>query len=453
MGTFASFEHFPPNVGIVAEEVYFPRQFVSQEELEKHDGVSTGKYTIGLGQTKMGFCTDVEDINSICLTVVQNLVEKYGIDFKDIGRLEVGTETIIDKAKSVKTVLMQLFEESGNFSVEGIDTTNACYGGTSALFNAVNWVESSSWDGRYALVVAGDIAIYARGSARPTGGSGVVAMLIGPHAPLALERGMRATHCEHSWDFFKPDLSSEYPIVDGPLTVACYLKALDKVYAKFLAKMEKSVGRPLSIDDFDYFAFHSPYTKLVVKSIARLAFNDFLRNPDSPKYETVQQYRGLLLDDTYTNKEVEKSFISLTKTLFAEKVERSLLLARQLGNMYCGTVYGGLASLVYQSSDEELAGKRIVLFSYGSGFAASMFSITVDGSTSSIRDKLCLIERLKSRTQVEPAVFDDVMKLREDTHNQRNYCPVSSVCDSTVFPGTYVLSKVDDKFRRSYKRV
>ena len=29
-------------------------------ELEKFDGVSTGKYTIGLGQTKMSFCDDRE---------------------------------------------------------------------------------------------------------------------------------------------------------------------------------------------------------------------------------------------------------------------------------------------------------------------------------------------------------------------------------------------------------
>lgn len=43
--------------------------------------------------------------------------------------------------------------------------------------------------GRYALVVCGDIAVYATGNARPTGGAGAVAMLVGPNAPLALERG------------------------------------------------------------------------------------------------------------------------------------------------------------------------------------------------------------------------------------------------------------------------
>lgn len=44
------------------------------------------------------------------LTVVNSLLEKYGIDPKQIGRLEVGSETVIDKSKSIKTFLMQIFE-------------------------------------------------------------------------------------------------------------------------------------------------------------------------------------------------------------------------------------------------------------------------------------------------------------------------------------------------------
>ena len=59
---------------------------------------------------------------------------------------------------------------------------------------------------RFALVVASDSAVYARGAARPTGGAGAVALLIGPHAPLIMERGLRASHVAHAFDFFKPDL-------------------------------------------------------------------------------------------------------------------------------------------------------------------------------------------------------------------------------------------------------
>ena len=69
------------------------------------------------------------------------LVKKSGISYSDIGRLEVGTETLLDKSKSVKTALMRLFEESGNSDVEGVDSTNACYGGTAALFNCINWAK------------------------------------------------------------------------------------------------------------------------------------------------------------------------------------------------------------------------------------------------------------------------------------------------------------------------
>lgn len=62
-------------------------------------------------------------------------MEKYNVDPKKIGRLEVGTETLIDKSKSTKTVLMQLFKEYGNHDIEGVTSINACYGGTAALFN------------------------------------------------------------------------------------------------------------------------------------------------------------------------------------------------------------------------------------------------------------------------------------------------------------------------------
>lgn len=196
------------DVGILEIEIYFPNQYVEQSELEEHDNVSKGKYTIGLGQQKMAFCNDREDIHSLCLTVVQRLLEKNNIgnntficckqigfmstfftDYEEIGRLEVGTETILDKSKSVKTVLMQLFKPSGNTDIEGVDTTNACYGGTAALFNAINWIQSQFWDGRYAIVVAGDVAVYPPGPARPTGGAGAVAMLVGPKAPITFNKG------------------------------------------------------------------------------------------------------------------------------------------------------------------------------------------------------------------------------------------------------------------------
>ena len=141
--------HRPSSVGILACELYIPPLYVEQSALETYDNVSKGKYTIGLGQQRMSICSDHEDICSLCLTVLTRLLDETGVHPQQIGRLDVGTETLIDKAKSIKTVLMQLFVDHDNTAVEGVDNVSACYGGTAAIFNAIHWIESSFWDGRY----------------------------------------------------------------------------------------------------------------------------------------------------------------------------------------------------------------------------------------------------------------------------------------------------------------
>lgn len=453
---------WPQDVGIISIEVYFPSQFVEQSDLEAFDKVSSGKYTIGLGQGRMGFCSDREDINSLCLTVVERLIDKNNISYSDIGRLEVGTETIIDKSKSTKTVLMQLFEESGNTDIEGVDTTNACYGGTSALFNAVNWIESSSWDGRYALVVAGDIAVYASGSARCTGGAGAVAMLLGAHAPLVFDRGVRSSHMQHVYDFYKPDMSSEYPTVDGKLSIQCYLHALDVCYQRYTAKAVAAglCDQQSPIDTAHGFLFHSPYCKLVQKSFARIFLNDFLKDQKpnfQDRYNGLEAFREIKLEDTYFDKSVEVAAVNASKNHFEQKTKPSLLLANQVGNMYTPSLYGGLASFINSHSLESISGKRVVLFSYGSGLASSMFSLKFTDNKAPGSSLLKLVSsladlrhRLDARVSVSPADFDAAMRLREETHHRAPYTPVGDL--STLFPGTWYLSEVDAMHRRKYQR-
>ena len=196
----------PSNVGILGMEVYFPQLYVDQEDLEAFDKAGKGKYTIGLGQAKMSFVNDREDVNSISMTCLKNLMQKYSVDPKQVGRLEVGTETLLDKSKSLKTQLMSLFRESGNHDVEGVTSIHACYGATNAIFNTLNWVESNAWDGRLGIVISSDVSVYPKGNARPTGGAGCVALLIGPDAPIVVDP-VRSTFVDHAWDFYKPNPS------------------------------------------------------------------------------------------------------------------------------------------------------------------------------------------------------------------------------------------------------
>ncbi|CAH1164653.1 unnamed protein product [Phaedon cochleariae] len=451
--------HWPEDVGILAIELIVPSVYVDQTELEAYDGVSAGKYTIGLGQQKMGFCSNREDINSLCLTVVQKLMERHNIQPSEIGRLEVGTETIIDKSKSVKTVLMQLFEPHGVTDIEGVDSTNACYGGTAALLNSIAWIESSSWNGRFALVVAADIAVYAKGGARPTGGAGAVAMLIGPNAPLVFDRGTRASYVKHAYDFYKPDLTSEYPVVDGKLSIQCYLGALDNTYQLYKKNVAKREGGEISLQDFDGVLFHSPYCKLVQKSLARLALNDFVQASSedrSKKFPGLEKFENVSLENSYFDREVEQAFVALSKEDFKTKTTPSLLVASQVGNMYTASLYGGLVSYLVSKDITELVGNKIMLYSYGSGLAASIFSMTfaskIDERFRNLISNLSHVKgMLQQRQKVDPKIFEDTLQIRHDTCHSAPFEPNSRVDD--FFPGTYYLVKIDDKHRRFYERM
>jgi len=448
---------WPEDVGIVAMDIYFPAQYVDQSELEVHDGVSQGKYTIGLGQTRMGFCTDREDINSLCLSVVNRLLEKTGTDPKRIGRMEVGTETLIDKSKSVKSVLMQLFAESGNSDIEGVDSTNACYGGTAALFNCINWVESSAWDGRLALMVCGDIAVYAAGAARPSGGAGAVAMLIGPNAPLVFDRGLRSTHMTHVYDFYKPDMSSEYPSVDAALSIRCYLSSLDACYAKYRAKAAARDQKPINLDSFDGLLFHTPYCKLVQKSLARLALNDFisLSKEEKSVHPHMEKFHDVSLENSYFDREVEKAFMAHSLPKFEAKTKPSLLVATNVGNMYTPSLYGGLVSYLLSDSAAGLAGRNVALFSYGSGSASSLFSIRITSNPDALTHVLSLLSdvksRLEARHKMSPLEFTSVLEVREKAVHAAPYAPQAAT--DKMFPGTWFIQSIDDKHRREYCRV
>ncbi|KAG6840568.1 ATP-dependent 5'-3' DNA helicase hcs1 [Blastosporella zonata] len=447
----------PKDVGVLAMDAYFPLRCISEADLEEFDGVPKGKYTIGLGQEYMAWPDDREDINSFMLNAVAGLLKKYNIDPKSIGRIDVGTETIIDKSKSVKTTLMDLFADAGNFDIEGIDSKNACYGSTAALFNAINWIESSSWDGRNAIVVGGDIAVYAEGAARPAGGAGACAMLIGPNAPVVFEP-IHGSYMSNTYDFYKPKLESEYPEVDGPVSVTTYIAALDAAYARFREKHAKATKRagittekPFSLDDVDYSIFHSPYGKQAVKGFGRLWFNDFLSNPTSPRFADIPNPESFITMShtaSLSDKNVEKTFINSSKAAFKAKTEPAMSCSRRLGNTYTGSLYHCLASLLSTTEPETLKGKRISLFAFGSGCAASFFTARVKGDTTEIREKMDLLNRLKSMKVVHPQEFIDALALREKNHNAHDYTPEGLV--ENIWPGAYYLENIDSKYRRKY---
>ena len=61
----------------------------------------------------------------------------------------------------------------------------------------------------------------------------------------------------------------------------------------------------------------------------------------------------------------------------------------------------------------DLTNKSILMFSYGSGLAASMFVLKVQGDLGFIRDKIQIKKRLESRIKLTPEDFDQIMDRRQ----------------------------------------
>jgi hydroxymethylglutaryl-CoA synthase len=88
----------------------------------------------------------------------------------------------------------------------------------------------------------------------------------------------------HVYDFYKPDLSSPYPVVDGHLSLQCYTSALDICYTQYCKKSQMNIesssthsSREVNLSTFAAILFHTPYVKLVQKSLAKLYLNDLIR--------------------------------------------------------------------------------------------------------------------------------------------------------------------------------
>ena len=132
-------------------------------------------------------------------------------------------------------------------------------------------------------------------------------------------------------DFWRPNDSST-PFVEGKLSLDAYMDANVGAWDDLAAQ------RGLAVTDIDRFMHHQPFTKMARKAHARLA-----------------EHTGVTLGD--------------------DLIEDSMAYNRRIGNSYTASLYFGLAAQLHAGGD--LAGKRLGLFSYGSGSVAEFFTAVV----------------------------------------------------------------------------
>ena len=399
-------------IGIDAIAFAVPRAYVDLADLAAARGVQPSKYTQGLGVLQMSVAHADEDPVTLATEAARRCLMAAGRSPSEIGLCIVGTETAVDHSKPISSYLHGLLGLPSACRV--FETKHACFGGTAGLLNAIDWLAAGSARGRCALIVCTDIARYSVGTAgEPTQGAGAVAMLISEDPRLLeLEPGITGCFSQNVHDFWRP-LYRKDALVDGQFSVQCYLDALAGAYAEWQSL--NTNPEPLVRT-----CYHVPYGKMARKAHQRRC-----------------QIDGL------TDEAADKSF--------AEQVEPSLRVPSQVGNIYTGSLYLALLSLLYHQA-EELAGQRIGLFSYGSGCAAEFFAGRVLPTAAEQIARAGVDDTLAHRQRLSIPVYEELR--RNDVNVDQRPAEFPSAAESgaafTMTECSPRFSGIDNQERRIY---
>jgi hydroxymethylglutaryl-CoA synthase len=360
-------------IGIDAIAFAVPRGYVELSDLAEARGVPPTKYSDGLGNVQMAVAAPDEDPVTLAMEAASRLLFGAGRSPNEIGLCIVGTETAVDHSKPIASYLHGMLGLPQICRV--FETKHACFGGTAGLFNALDWLASGSARGRSALIVCTDIARYPlRSPGEPTQGGGAVAMLISEFPRLLeLNAGLSGCYAQHVHDFWRP-LHRKDALVDGHFSVQCYLEALTGAYSEWQRLVGSLDGDPTSAEPLLRTCYHVPYGKMARKAHQRRC-----------------QLDGL--DD------------ATAEARFAVEVAPSLRLPSQVGNIYTGSLYLSLLSLLAAEADA-LAGQRIGLFSYGSGCAAEFFAGRVGKKAAELLKAMDVTAPLRSRQRLTIPAYE-----------------------------------------------
>jgi hydroxymethylglutaryl-CoA synthase len=357
------------NVGIDALSFYTSRYFLDLKTLAAARGTDYNKYATGLGQEKMAIPPPDEDIVTMAANAALPLVEKENLE--NLELLLFATESGIDQSKAGGIFVHGLLNLPKR--CRAVELKEACYGQTAGLQLALAMVQRNPH--AKALVIGTDIARYELGSpGEPTQGCGAVAMLVSANPRLMVIDREAGLFTDDVMDFWRPNYRDQ-AVVDGKYSTRVYLNALIETWKQYA---ERS-GR--TYHDIDRFCYHLPFTKIAVKAQERLA---------------------------------KHNNITLSEEAAEAVLGDALRYNRITGNSYSASLWVGLNSLL-DHSPADLSGKRVGLYSYGSGCVAEYFSGTVQpGYRQHIR-AAAHQAMLNDRTELTFQQYEDIFNLRFPT--------------------------------------
>ena len=435
-------------VGIDAIHYYVPKTYLPIEELANARAIEYAKLNKGLGLEAMAIPDVNEDVASMAAQAVLRLMNQNGLNPKEIGRIYLGTESALDAAKPTATYIAGMVEKALEAkhgprvlkNCDVVDMTFACIGAVDALENALDWVRADP--SRKAIVVAADMAKYDLGSTGEyTQGAGAVAILVTAYPRiLAISKNIGVA-VESVSDFYKPrrtfnkkellqhaahllgqelkdeeaeqllnstndafwgalgnqiEVHKDEPVFDGPYSNDCYQARITEALAAFKKTEPMHV-----LKRWHKLVFHLPYAFQGRRMIVENWINWMKEAGREAELLEVLEPLGLKGADATTQaKALAKS--DVYKAFVNGFIAQGEAASSRIGNMYTASIFMSLLSLLVRADEagEELDGKYIGFFAYGSGSKAKVFEGEVQAEWRQPLIHLNLFEELESRIPI-----------------------------------------------------
>lgn len=331
------------------------------QDLAEARGIDPEKLSKGLLLKELSIAPLTEDIVTLAASASDSILTKQ--ERQEIDMVIVATESGIDQSKAAAVFvhgLLGIQPFARSFEIK-----EACYGATAALHYAKLHVENSPRS--KVLVIASDIAKYGiETPGEPTQGAGSVAMLITQKPRIMAFNNDNVAQTRDIMDFWRPNYSTT-PYVNGVYSTQQYLDSLKTTWFEYQKRYQ------LTLDDFAAVCFHLPYPKLALKGLKKI---------------------------------MDKSLPQEKKDLLQKHFDQSILYSQKVGNIYTGSLFLGLLSLL-ENTDSLKAGDKIALYSYGSGAVAEFFSGELVEGYEAYLDKDRL-NKLNQRTALSVADYEKV---------------------------------------------
>ena len=279
------------------------------------------KLSKGLLLKELSIAPITEDIVTLGASASHSILTEE--EKEEIDMVILATESGIDQSKAAAVFVhgllgIQPFARS-------FEMKEACYAATAALDYAKLHVEK--FPQSKVLVIASDIAKYGIDTpGEPTQGAGSVAMLVTQNPRILAFNDDNVAQTRDVMDFWRPNYSST-PFVNGIYSTQQYLDCLKTTWTEY----QKRTG--LTLDDFAAVCFHLPYPKLALKGLKKI-----LDKSLSPEKQAQLQYN----------------------------FEQSILYSQKVGNIYTGSLFLGLLSLL-ENQPQLVAGGRTAPSGYWRG--------------------------------------------------------------------------------------